>query len=62
MKKLFDLGFVIGIFFLILGVLLVVYSFFIKGEPHSITIDRVCGIIFLAFALVMLFLSRKSSD
>ncbi len=56
MNKLFDLRFVIGIFFLAVGLLLLIYSF-VSDVTHNI--NRWCGIIFIIFSLVMLFLSLK---
>ena len=55
MKKLFDLRFVIGAFFCIIGILLSVYSFFSK--ENGVQVNRVCGIIFIAFGVIMVLLS-----
>ena len=55
MKKLFDLRFVIGAFFCIIGILLTVYSFF--SGKDGVHVNRVCGIIFIAFGLIMIGLS-----
>lgn len=57
MKKLFDLRFVIGAFFCIIGILLTVYSFF--SAKDGVQVNRVCGIIFIAFGLFMILLSYR---
>jgi len=60
MSKLFDLRFVIGSFFLIVGLLLLVYSFVGSGlsaEGHSI--NRWCGISFAVFGVIMIILSLQ---
>lgn len=58
MKRLFDLRFIIGAFFAIIGLLLVLYSFF-SASQEGISINRWCGIAFIAFAILMLILSFK---
>lgn len=55
MNKLLDLRFVIGVFFSILGILLLGYSFINPTEGESV--NRWCGIIFLVFGLIMVILS-----
>ena len=59
MNKLFDLRFVIGIFFLVIGVLLLFYSFLSKAEINLQSINRYCGAAFTIFGVVMLFISTK---
>jgi uncharacterized membrane protein HdeD (DUF308 family) len=54
MAKLLDLRFVIGIFFLILGIILLGYSF-LNMREH--TINRWCGVSFIIFSIVMILLS-----
>jgi uncharacterized membrane protein YidH (DUF202 family) len=70
MNKILDLRFVIGVFFTIVGLLLLGYSFadhtagqwdlnktIGRGyEDHS-SINRWCGIIFAIFGIVMILLS-----
>ena len=56
MNKLFDLRFVIGIFFLVVGLLLIVYSF-TSSVVHPV--NRWCGIVFIIFSVIMLGLSLK---
>ena len=56
MNKLSDLRFVIGLFFLIVGLLLFVY-----GWIKNSTLNLYCGIGFIAFALFMLFMRTKSN-
>lgn len=58
MQKLFDLRFVIGLFFLVIGILLTVYSF-IKADT---SINRICGMIFMVFGIAMLMLAKKKND
>ncbi len=54
MNKLFDLRFVIGSFFSLTGLLLVVYSFTEKGNAP---VNQYCGVGFLLFGLIMIWLS-----
>jgi cytochrome c biogenesis protein CcdA len=58
MNKLFDLRFVIGIFFTVIGILLLIYGF-ISTTESSQTINRWCGGIFTIFGIVMILISRK---
>lgn len=58
MKKLLDLRFVIGMFFLIVGVLLCIYHFIgIKNEEMSTMVNLWTGIVFVIFGAVMVILS-----
>ncbi|HEX5153025.1 MAG TPA: hypothetical protein VFW07_16360 [Parafilimonas sp.] len=57
MKKLLDLRFVIGLFFLVVGVLLVGYHFIFSNATETINVW--CGILFIAFAVMMLTLSKQ---
>ena len=58
MKKLFDLRFVIGIFFLVVGSMLLIFSLVSTPQEgfHS-TVNFWCSISFLIFAALMLILS-----
>ena len=56
MNKFFDLRFVIGIFFLAVGILLLIYSFTNPTIEHA-TVNRWCGIAFMVFALIMIALA-----
>jgi len=56
MNKFFDLRFVIGIFFLAVGILLLIYSFTNPTIEHA-TVNRWCGIAFMVFALTMIALA-----
>lgn len=56
MKKILDLRFVIGTFFTITGLLLVVYSFS-NDEAQAASVNRWCGIAFSLFGIVMILLS-----
>jgi len=64
MNKLFDLRFVIGSFFTVVGILLLGYSFLSADtvlEMH--TTNRWCGILFIIFGVVMIVLSlQKDAD
>lgn len=57
MKRLLDLRFVIGVFFLIVGVLLLVNSF--AKAQEGTDVNRWCGIIFSVFGILMIALSTK---
>jgi uncharacterized membrane protein HdeD (DUF308 family) len=56
MNKFFDLRFVIGLFFLIVGILLLIYSFTNVQAVHQ-SVNRWCSISFIVFAVVMIFLA-----
>ena len=60
MEKLLDLRFVIGIFFLVVGVLLLAHSFLAThaaGEDQSV--NQWCGGSFILFSIIMLILSFR---
>ena len=59
MKKLFDLRFVIGAFFCIIGILLAAYSFF--SGKDGVQVNRVCGIIFIGFGIFMILFSYRGN-
>ncbi|GAB4091104.1 hypothetical protein [Flaviaesturariibacter terrae] len=52
MERLFDLRFVIGAFFTVAGLLLLVYGF-----AEGAAINRNCGALFVLFGIVMVALS-----
>lgn len=54
MNKLIDLRFVIGIFFLIIGLLLLIYHFM---KESATDVNLWCGAVFGAFGLLMVLLS-----
>jgi putative Mn2+ efflux pump MntP len=56
MNKLFDLRFVIGAFFTIIGIMLIIYGFLLETEGAR-DVNRWCGIIFLVFGVLMIILS-----
>lgn len=56
MKKFFDLRFVIGIFFLVVGILLLIYSFTNPSAAHP-EVNRWSSIFFIAFAIIMILMS-----
>ena len=55
-NKLFDLRFVIGSFFLIVGILLVIYGF-LNETRQAKNINQWCGISFSVFGIIMILLS-----
>lgn len=58
MKKLLDLRFVIGMFFLIVGALLCFYHFVgVKNAEMSTAVNIWTGIVFVVFGALMVFLS-----
>ena len=58
LNKLFDLRFVIGSFFSIVAIILLVYGFFIETEGAK-EVNRWCGIFFLIFGIIMILLSLR---
>jgi len=58
LNKLFDLRFVIGSFFSIVAIILLVYGFFIETEGAK-EVNRWCGIFFLIFGIIMILLSFR---
>jgi len=63
MNKFFDLRFVIGAFFLVVGILLLIYSFTNTTVVHA-AVNRWSSIFFIVFAVVMMLLSidKKPKD
>lgn len=61
MKNVLDLRFVIGAFFLLVGIFLFVGSFILHpaGEKTE-TVNRWCGVFYMAFSIVMLVLWRTA--
>ena len=57
MNKFFDLRFVIGAFFTVVGILLIVYDFLNKNETQNV--NRWCGGIFIVFGIVMILFSYQ---
>lgn len=64
LNKLFDLRFVIGSFFLLVGILLLGYSFLSPNNDLNMhTINRWCGLFFIVFGILMIVLSlQKDAD
>jgi uncharacterized membrane protein len=58
MNKLFDLRFVIGTFFTVIGVLLLIYAF-VANVPDQRSVNSGCGGVFLVFGVLMIFLSLR---
>ncbi|MER3498769.1 MAG: hypothetical protein C4308_09130 [Chitinophagaceae bacterium] len=62
MKKILDLRFVIGCFFLLVGLILVGYGF-LSGQSNDLSaVNRWCGIVFALFGIIMLLISGKNKD
>lgn len=63
MKKFFDLRFVIGVFFLVVGVMLLIYSFVSPSIVHP-EVNRYSSIFFIVFAIIMILMSydKKPED
>jgi len=57
MNKLFDLRFVIGSFFTLIGLLLLGYSFTATSLEQGV--NRWCGLIFIVFGIIMIILSLQ---
>jgi putative Mn2+ efflux pump MntP len=58
MNKLFDLRFVIGSFFALVGILLLFYGFLttdVSNNAHAI--NKWCGAVFVIFGVLMIILS-----
>ena len=63
MKKLVDLRFVIGAFFLIVGLILLLYFFFnhMPLQENAVA-NSWCGLTFTVFGCFMIFLSYRTSE
>jgi len=57
MNKFFDLRFVIGSFFTVVGILLIIYSLLTKNEMQDV--NRWCAGIFIVFGIIMILLSYQ---
>lgn len=62
MNKLFDLRFVIGLFFLIIGLLLAGYSFLLDTTEDKKEVNLYCGLLFSSFGLLMFMLKQKNKE
>ena len=60
MNKFFDLRFVIGAFFSIIGILLLLYGFF-ADKNESQDLNQWCGGIFIVFGIIMIALSYQKN-
>lgn len=59
MKKLLDLRFIIGFFFLLVGLCLFAGSFMMRPDlGKSESVNRWCGLLYVLFAAIMLVLWR----
>jgi uncharacterized membrane protein HdeD (DUF308 family) len=63
MDKFFDLRFVIGLFFLITGIMLFLYSLTNVHEAHE-AVNRWSSVFFIVFSVIMILLafSKKPKD
>jgi hypothetical protein len=57
MNKLFDLRFVIGAFFSIVGIMLLIYTLVTSETGQAV--NGWCGGVFLSFGLLMIYLSLQ---
>jgi hypothetical protein len=57
MNKLFDLRFVIGAFFSIVGIMLLIYTLVTSETGQAV--NGWCGGVFLAFGLLIIYLSLQ---
>lgn len=57
MNKLFDLRFVIGLFFLIIGLMLLVYYLFFGFKDNPINL--ISGVSLMSFGIIMIILSYR---
>jgi uncharacterized SAM-binding protein YcdF (DUF218 family) len=62
MNKLFDLRFVIGLFFLIIGLLLIGYASFLDSTVYKREVNFYCGLLFSAFGVIMFLLKKKNKE
>jgi hypothetical protein len=58
MNKLFDLRFIIGLFFSVIGILLLVYHFIFSPATDKVNLQ--CSILFTVFGIIMILLARKA--
>lgn len=57
MKDILDLRFVIGFFFLLVGIFLLIGSFVLSADiDKSEMVNRWSGIVYIAFSIIMLLL------
>lgn len=63
MNKLFDLRFVIGAFFTVVGLLLLLYGLFTNNTAENAhMVNRWCGGIFTIFGIVMIIISTQKLE
>lgn len=63
MNKLYNLSFVIGLFFLLVGLLLIGYAFLSSGfAEYKMKVNFFSGLMLLAFGMLMLFLSKTKKE
>jgi putative Mn2+ efflux pump MntP len=60
MSKLFDLRFVIGAFFTLVGLLLLIYGFTTENDAFNAhAVNKWCGSMFVIFGVIMIILSFR---
>ena len=59
-KKLSNLGFVIGVFFTIISLILIIGG--LLSEALNNKLDFITGFIFLIFGVLMAFFNRKNDN
>jgi hypothetical protein len=62
MDRLLDLRFVIGLFFLTVGVSLMVYCCFITNDKEYVMINGSCGVLFTLFGIMMIWVSGSKTS
>lgn len=62
MKKLLDLRFVIGLFFALIGLFLLIYDLGFAGRSDNKGVNFYSSIVFLAFGAFMIVLSYLSVE
>lgn len=60
MNRLIDLRFVIGAFFTVVGILLLLYGILDAAQADQ-SVNKWCGGIFIVFGVLMLLLSRQKN-
>jgi cytochrome c biogenesis protein CcdA len=59
MNKLFDLRFVIGLFFTIIGIVILIYSFITTTDTDRQNINQWGSVAFVIFGICMILLSLR---
>ncbi len=60
MNQLLDMRFVIGLFFFIVGALLIIYGIgFVTSDEYKRNVNLYIGLFFVLFGSFMIFISKK---